>query len=66
MTLIDSRQAGEILGVTHFRVYQLVSAGQLTAQRLSGRYVFEEGDVRELAERRAEASLVNGRIKVPS
>ncbi|MCZ4535564.1 helix-turn-helix domain-containing protein [Gordonia terrae] len=51
--LVDTREAGQLLGITPAGVRQLIRRGQLTAYQLNGRWVVAAADVVARAERRA-------------
>ena len=51
--LVDTREAGQLLGISAAGVRQLIRRGQLTAYQLNGRWVVAAADVAARAERRA-------------
>jgi len=46
MSLITTTEAGEKLGVTRKRVFQLIQDGRLPAQKLGRDYVIDEEDLK--------------------
>ncbi|MBK8465316.1 MAG: helix-turn-helix domain-containing protein [Chloracidobacterium sp.] len=52
MKLIATKDAAQQLGVSVWRIHQLIRAGRLPAQKIGSQYVIKEADLTLVAERK--------------